>query len=597
MYRKIPVLGVIFLLVLSTVCSIAISFDSVKTQDTKLDMMLDNLRYLCTTLNGFNSVKYEYYKEQLLSQYLYESSNNEVVEQVRNELATSIEQPSFSITSVGGPMDSPWPMKCHDVRHTGQSPYSTADNPCIEKWRFLSDWVEGGIAIDNNGVIYFGDAARFIYAVYPDGTLKWKYQTDGWIWCTPAIAEDGTIYIGTWGSGLYAINPDGTKKWRVGTSGDISSSPAIGDDGTIYFGDLGDFGENSKIWAVNPNGTKKWHYILNDRIYSDPCIGDDGTIYIGSNDNYLYAMNPDGTLKWRFKTGKAVGGSPSIADDGTIYAYGSWDFLYALYPNNGTVKWKCDITVNSNPSICSEGTIYIGGTEKLWAVYPNGTKKWTFDLGNERWIAGSAPAISADGTIYIGTNIGSGVEGGEIIVINPNGTERWRKKIANEWVDSSPSIGEDGTVYIGSTCEWGGYIHAFGNVESNSPPYTPSISGETNGEPGKRYWYTLRSYDPDNNPVSFYIEWGDGTTTGWSWEHASDELTYFEKTYSKSGKYTIRAKARDTLGEESDWGYLEVTMPRNKAINNPILNYLQFHFNLFPLLKKIFNFQIISKHI
>ncbi|MHA2431530.1 MAG: hypothetical protein ACXACC_10955, partial [Promethearchaeota archaeon] len=116
-----------------------------------------------------------------------------------------------------GPMDSPWPMKCHDNRHTGRSPYSTADNPGTEKWRFYTSeggWVDGGPVIDNDGVIYFGADDWYIYSLYPDGTLKWKYKTNGRIWSTPAIDGDGTIYIGAWDSCFYAVNPDGTLKWK-----------------------------------------------------------------------------------------------------------------------------------------------------------------------------------------------------------------------------------------------------------------------------------------------------------------------------------------------------------------------------------------------
>jgi len=46
-------------------------------------------------------------------------------------------------------MDSPWPMYCHDTHHTGQSPYSTADNPGAEKWRFWTDsYMEDSAVID-----------------------------------------------------------------------------------------------------------------------------------------------------------------------------------------------------------------------------------------------------------------------------------------------------------------------------------------------------------------------------------------------------------------------------------------------------------------
>ncbi len=55
------------------------------------------------------------------------------------------------------PIDSAWPMKCYDTRHTSQSPYSTADNPYIDKWRFYNDgWIEDTPVIDSDGTIYFG---------------------------------------------------------------------------------------------------------------------------------------------------------------------------------------------------------------------------------------------------------------------------------------------------------------------------------------------------------------------------------------------------------------------------------------------------------
>jgi len=490
-------------------------------------------------------------------------------------------------TSSSGPMDSPWPMKCHDLHHTGLSPYSTADNPGIEKWRFKCNWVEGGIVIGDDGTLYFGDTWAIFYAIYPNGTLKWTYKTGESITSSPAIAEDGTIYIGSWDFHLYAFYPNGTRKWKFNThTATISSSPAISEDGTIYFGTLWSLGYGGKIFAVNHDGTEKWRYQTGDAITSDPAIGDDGTIYIGSMDDYLYAMYPNGTLRWRFKTGDYVKGHPSIADDGTIY-FGSYDdYLYALYPE-GALKWKCKGPgTASSPSIGSDGTIYVGG-DKLYAIYPNGTVKWNIEVGPGllTGVGFSSPAISADGTIYVGVNIGD-IDGGDIIAVNPDGTEKWRKRIANYWVDSSPCIGEDGTVYIGSTYNQGkGYLHAFGSVDSNAPPETPVISGTTNGKAREKYYYTFTSIDPDNNPVLYYVDWGDDTTTE-TMDFASGEIGSASHTYNTRGEYTIRAKARDTLGEESDWTILEVSMPKNKIIN-PFERFLENHPYMFPILRKI----------
>ena len=87
---------------------------------------------------------------------------------------------------------------------------------------------------------------------------------------------------------LYAINPNGTLRWKFQIGKDIwkhvNSLPAIGSDGTIYIGS----GDNN-LYAIYPNGTLKWKFEINDNIMS-PVIGSDGTIYVGSNDNFLYAI-------------------------------------------------------------------------------------------------------------------------------------------------------------------------------------------------------------------------------------------------------------------------------------------------------------------
>ena len=493
-----------------------------------------------------------------------------------------IEQPVK--TSIG-PMDSPWPTLCHDNRHTSRSPYSTSHITDLEKWRFACDGgVDSGIVIDEDGILYFGDKHAHIYALYPDGTKKWGYKTEGQVTSTPALSEDGTLYVTSWDDYLHAINSStGKRKWRFYTEDNIAASPIIGDDGTIYFGTMS---PGHSIFAINPDGTERWRYPVKNVITSTPVIGDDGTIYIGAMDDYFYALNPNGTLKWRFETGHYIKGPASIADDGTIYVGSYDDYLYALY-SNGTLRWKIQTGsgAETNPSIADDGTIYVGD-DKLYAINPNGTLKWAFNLGYRRYIFKSDPAISADGTIYIGIDLGipNFPEFGEVIAVNPDGTERWRKTISNDWCESSPSISEDGTVYMGSQWNHGGYIHAFGPVESNSPPETPTIMGEIEGEIKWDYRYYIQSVDPDNNPISFYIDWGDGNE-GWELERASGENCSYWHQWETKGNYTIRVKAMDTLGEESDWAYLEVTMPHSY---NNLFCWLNSLLDRFPLMQRLF---------
>ncbi|MGB9760028.1 MAG: PQQ-binding-like beta-propeller repeat protein [Thermoproteota archaeon] len=337
---------------------------------------------------------------------------------------------------------TPWLTFHYDFRRTGYKPFPYAtiyvgsdDNYLYAinpdgtlRWRYNTDYpVVSSPAIGSDGTIYVGSNDYCLYAINPDGTLRWRYETNSYVVSSPAIGSDGTIYVGSDDNYFYAINPDGTLKWRYSTSGWVESSPAIGSDGTIYVGSWDYY-----LYAINPNGTLKWRYKTDYRIRSSPAIGSDGTIYVGSDDSYLYAINPDGTLKWRYETDFWIDSSPAIGSDGTIYV-GSWDYyLYAINPN-GTLKWRYRTSnyIRSSPAIGSDGTIYVGSEDHyLYAINPDGTLKWRY--GTYSYVH-SSPAIGSDGTIYVGS------WDNYLYAINPNGTLKWRY-LTDDDVESSPAL-------------------------------------------------------------------------------------------------------------------------------------------------------------
>ncbi|RLF33433.1 MAG: hypothetical protein DRM98_02285 [Thermoplasmata archaeon] len=109
------------------------------------------------------------------------------------------------------------------------------------------------------------------------------------------------------------------------------------------------------------------------------------------------------------------------------------------------------------------------------------------------------------------------------------------------------------------------------NTYSNSPPDTPKIDGcydsyYGNGE--KVDWgyvtiiyaYGISTTDPDDDDVKFIFNWGDGETTTTGFISSGGEY-YVPHTYTKSGTYTITAKAEDIHGAESSWSEpFEITM-------------------------------------
>jgi outer membrane protein assembly factor BamB len=53
--------------------------------------------------------------------------------------------------------------------------------------------------------VYVGSGDHCLYAINPEGTLKWTCKTGDWVDSSPAIGPDGTVYVGSEDGYLYAI--------------------------------------------------------------------------------------------------------------------------------------------------------------------------------------------------------------------------------------------------------------------------------------------------------------------------------------------------------------------------------------------------------
>jgi len=486
--------------------------------------------------------------------------------------------------SSGCLQNSSWPMFHHDVRHTGRSPFGMSGGWYNVKWKFRMDgMVISSPAIDKNGTLYVGsDGESCLFAIFSNGTEKWRAAT-GNAYSSPAIASDGIIYIGTNSGNLYAIYPNGTIKWstHIG-AGWAYTSPVINNNGTIYVASV----DSNRLVAVNSNGTIMWYFYAQDSIYCSPAIGDDGTIHIGSNDGYMYAVYPNGTLKWKFYTGgeKGIGSAPAIADDGSIYFGGTSGYLYSLYPN-GTLRWKIGTGYigESSPAIGIDRTIYVGDQDhyRIYSVNPNGSVNWYYTTNGEIL---SSPAIDKNGIIYCGSTDGN------LYALNHNGALRWKFNAGN-LIESSPVIGKDGAIYIIAEIlpppDFHSYLYAL-EIIDNNPPIKPMITGQINGKIRQEYEYTIVTADPEGNNISYYINWGDGTNSGWIGPYPSGEEQTVSYTWNKKGTYTIQVKAKDNYSAESEWETLVVTMPYESPQFRFIEWLLEQFPNAFPILRYLF---------
>jgi outer membrane protein assembly factor BamB len=144
-------------------------------------------------------------------------------------------------------------------------------------------WLSPTIGWD--GIIHWTDPDRYTYAFYPDGTEKWRHQTQTvFEISSTAIGPDGTLY-----EGRHAYYPDGSVKWTSPLG--LTGMPAIGKDGTLFIGDFPGSAPESTLYAINPDGTQKWSFPTTAyNGFSSAAIGPDGTVYVGCSNGNLYAI-------------------------------------------------------------------------------------------------------------------------------------------------------------------------------------------------------------------------------------------------------------------------------------------------------------------
>ena len=242
----------------------------------------------------------------------------------------------------------------------------------------------------------------------------------------------------------------------------------------------------------------------------------------------------------------------------TSGVYGYMSSIYPI-PIDGDLKlsfWCLyDLSNNSN-----YGFVEVSRDGRIYSILDS------FTGSSHGWVYREYPLDSYFGSsIYIRFRVlrsVSGMGGNEFFVddISPTPFFRNTTILSSTIHGYSYSVeGKDDGVYyyrvrgFNSEHGWGDFscLEKVVVASSNNPPSPPVIRGRLLGWVEKGLTYDFKVHDVDGDNLSLYVNWGDGTVSGWINNLPSGETISLTHSWMKPGFYIIEAVTRDVYGLSS----------------------------------------------
>jgi len=457
-----------------------------------------------------------------------------------------------------------------------------------------------------------------------------QQTNDGGYIITGYTSSYGAGHIDAW---LIKTDSNGDEEWNQTFGGAYwdygLSVKQTYEGGFIIAGYTDSYGAgHNDVWLIktDSNGDEEWSQTFGGSMWdfsrTVQQTTDGGYIIVGWTwtfdegvyDVWLIKTDSNGNLEWDKKFGgnfaddgysvqQTADGGYIIAGDTSSYGAGSNDAWLIKTDSNGDEEWNQTFggansewgysvqqTADGGYIIAGITSSYGSGSYDLWLIrietennppheptYPHPENN-SIDVdveANLSWIVYDPDNDELTYDIYFGTT-------------NPP------PKVASNQTEATfdPGTMDYSTRYYWQIVAWDYYIPgAEGPIWTfithlNYHPGPPLINGPNNGKPNIEYNFSFVSTDPDGDAIIYNVDWGDGDT---EWTEYCDSGTKIalKHTWTSHGIFTIKAQAVDFHGAESGWAEFPITIPRNKVINRPLLQFLQNHPFLFPLLQKL----------
>jgi len=436
------------------------------------------------------------------------------------------------------------------------------------------------------------------------------------LWDTDSVLKDHDLAdISSKSGGGRDNNIDDYRKAMLHFKYDVINDEVIPIDNVIessngeYYTSEGDGNNRAKIWfKINKNEDFDPEASVADLSCSGSLSWSDA--------------QPNGSILGEF-TVENIGDSGSnlewmVSDYPT---WGSWSFDpmedSCLTPEDGPFVVNVNVTAPNDPGATYSGEIVI---INKYDGSDFGTILVTLSTGNPPEIP---TILRAPNEAYIGDNVAFHVTSYDADADGIDYYFDWGDGNISGWDNYYRDSGQE---VVGThiwTCEGtyevkikakdekgleSGFITTSINiVEENFPPNKPTISGDSQGQDGSSHEFWVCAIDPNEDSVSYYIEWGDGETTGWTSFYNSNQSVCKSHTFpdleflEKNHPYSVRVKAKDEEGLESVWSDpFPFTLPKNKlgfftrSFIFDMLHSFLIQNKRFDAFSKLFDFHLID---
>lgn len=403
----------------------------------------------------------------------------------------------------GGP--GAWPQIRANAQNTGQAmlpgpllPSLRWQSPALQVTQGAGGYV--GPILDHDGTLFCA-IGPLIRAVRPDGTIRWSYtvRSRDQIEVGPAVTRDGMLLVATQAGesdmpglwellhqnvkrepGLYALDPNGHLLWKY-AGGSAQASPVIDRQGRICLA-LADqpYGSpNGRLVVLSPQGHVLHQWTVPTDDLSAIALWErkegpwiyyltiDGDSPLADPRKLLYLIRPDrpirkveipapGARMWGLvlsQSKRLLYGLVAGREDNTS--------LYSLDATSLKVRWRFHLDGEARAwPVVTADAVYVGSADyypqypergpirhhhTLFAISHEGKLRW------KRTLEGSidtSPAADERGDLCL-TLRSEKDRNNYLLCIRPDGSERWRLKVATPLEPLSPPvIGDRQTVYF-----------------------------------------------------------------------------------------------------------------------------------------------------